>query len=107
MEPRYRNMDKKEKYQLLKKSILFDLIGMLSFSIPVIGEFSDILWAPYAAKKMKEMYPGKKGKIAAVLVFLEEILPYTDIIPSFTLMWVYTFVISKTKESTKVDVPLR
>lgn len=99
-------MLKNEKYRLLKKGILFDLIGMLSFSIPVVGEFSDILWAPYAAKKMKEMYPGKKGNMAAVIVFLEEVLPYTDIIPTFTLMWVYTFVISKSKESTKVNVPL-
>lgn len=97
-------MTKNEKYKLLKKGILFDLIGMLSFSIPVVGEFSDILWAPYAAKKMKEMYPGKKGKIAAVIVFLEEILPYTDIIPTFTLMWVYTFVIKGAKVPQGVKI---
>lgn len=97
-------MTKKEKYHLLKKGIVYDLIGMLSFSIPVIGEFSDILWAPYAAKKMKEMYPGKKGKIAAIIVFLEEILPYTDIIPTFTLMWVYTFVIQGAKVPQRVKI---
>lgn len=86
-------MTKKEKYTLLKKGVVYDLIGMLSYAIPVIGPFTDILWAPYAARKMKKMYPGKDGTIAAVFVFLEEILPYTDVIPSFTLMWVYTFVI--------------
>lgn len=86
-------MTKKEKYTLLKKGIVYDLIGMLSYAIPLIGPFTDILWAPYAARKMKKMYPGKDGTIAAVFVFLEEILPYTDVIPSFTLMWVYTFVI--------------
>lgn len=80
------------KYQQLVKSLLFDGVGMLSMAIPVVGPFLDILWAPYAAKKMTEMYPGKKGKIASVLVFIEEILPFTDIIPSFTIMWVYAYV---------------
>lgn len=81
-----------EKYKLLKRGILFDLIGMSSMAIPVIGPFTDILWAPYAARKMKQMYPGREGTIAAVIVFIEEILPYTDIVPTFTLMWLYTFV---------------
>lgn len=85
---------KKHKYSLLKKGIVFDLIGMATMGIPVIGPFLDIAWAPYAAKQMTVMYPGKKGKLAAVLVFLEEILPFTDVIPSFTLMWLYTFVFS-------------
>lgn len=81
-----------EKYKLLKQGILFDLIGMASMAVPYIGPFTDILWAPYAARKMKKMYPGRDGKIAAVIVFLEEILPYTDIVPTFTLMWLYTYV---------------
>ncbi|MDT0293075.1 hypothetical protein ACFQ3R_09630 [Mesonia ostreae] len=80
------------KYQQLIKGLLYDGVGMLSMAIPVVGPFLDILWAPYAAKKMSEMYPGKKGKIASILVFIEEILPFTDIIPSFTIMWVYAYV---------------
>jgi|SRR5690606_16331546 len=80
------------KYKLLRKGILFDVIGMFSYMIPIIGPFTDIIWAPIAAHQMKKMYPGKKGKLASIIVFLEEILPYTDIIPSFTLMWIYTFV---------------
>lgn len=90
-----------EKYKLLRKGIIFDLIGMVSMAIPVIGPFTDLIWAPYAAKKMRGMYPGRDGKIAAVFVFLEEILPYTDIIPSFTLMWLYTYV---WKKQPKVQV---
>ncbi|MGB5943154.1 MAG: hypothetical protein WBG71_09750 [Leeuwenhoekiella sp.] len=86
---------RKSKYSLLRKGLLFDAIGMATMSIPLIGSFLDLLWAPFAAKTMSEMYPGKKGKLASALVFVEEILPFTDIIPSFTLMWIYTFVISK------------
>lgn len=80
------------KYKLLRQGILYDLIGMISMTIPFIGPLIDLIWAPIAAKKMRNMYKGKEGKIAAVIVFLEEILPFTDIIPTFTLMWLYTFV---------------
>lgn len=83
------------KKNLLIKGLFFDIIGMLTTAIPVIGPFLDLGWAPYAAKKMKQMYPGEKGKIASVIVFLEEILPFTDIIPTFTLMWIYSFYIKK------------
>jgi len=82
------------KYKRLVKGVLFDGIGMLTMGIPVIGPFLDIVWAPYAAKTMTEMYPGKKGKVASILLFVEEILPYTDIIPSFTIMWVYAYILN-------------
>lgn len=83
------------KSNILLKGVVMDLIGMATVAIPVIGPFLDILWAPYAARKMGEMYPGKKGKIASILVFLEEILPGTDVIPTFTLMYLYTHVWKK------------
>jgi hypothetical protein len=41
------------------------------------------------------MYRGIPGKTAGVLTFLEELLPGIDIIPTFTLMWIYTFVFKK------------
>lgn len=75
--------------------LLFDGIGMLSFSIPFIGEFSDVVWAPIAGFLMTWMYKGKIGKIAGIFTFLEEIIPFTDVIPSFTLTWIYTYWIKK------------
>lgn len=86
---------KNGKNRLLVKCLVYDAIGMASASVPVVGPFLDLVWAPYAANKMSEMFPGKKGKLASVLVFLEEILPFTDIIPTFTLMWLYTYVWKK------------
>lgn len=83
------------KNKLLVKSLVYDAIGMASSAVPVVGPFLDLIWAPYAASKMSEMFPGKKGKLASILVFLEEILPFTDIIPTFTLMWLYTYVWKK------------
>lgn len=86
---------KDDKYKLLQRGIIYDLVGMISLVVPVIGPFLDLLWAPIAAKLMRNMYKGTEGKIATVIVFLEEILPVTDIIPSFTLMWLYTYVWKK------------
>ena len=75
--------------------LLFDGIGMLSFSIPLIGEFSDVVWAPIAGFLMTWMYKGRIGKVAGVFAFLEEIIPFTDVIPSFTLTWIYNYWIKK------------
>ena len=94
-------------YNLLIKGVLFDLIGMATMAIPVVGPFLDLAWAPYAAKKMGEMYPGRNGKIASVLVFVEELLPFTDIIPSFTLMWVYTYLIKTEKEVRTIPIRVK
>jgi hypothetical protein len=91
---------KKTKFKILRQSIFFDAVGMATTLIPVVGPFLDIIWAPYAAKKMTDMYKGNTGKIAAVVVFLEEILPFTDFIPTFTLMWIYTYVIAGVPEQT-------
>lgn len=67
--------------------ILLDLVGCISYVIPGIGEFSDIVWAPISAYLFYKMFGGRFGRIGAVLNFIEEILPFTDIIPSFTIAW--------------------
>lgn len=73
--------------------LVFDAIGMMSFTIPFLGEFSDIVWAPAAAYLMSKMYKGTAGKVGSTFAFLEELLPFVDFVPSFTLMWIYTYVI--------------
>lgn len=77
--------------------LLFDGIGMISFSIPLLGEFSDVIWAPVAAFLMTRMYKGRVGRAASILTFVEEIIPFTDIIPSFTITWIYTYYFQKEK----------
>lgn len=89
----------------LLKSLCYDAVGMVTTWIPVVGPFLDLFWAPYAYKKMTEMYPGKKGKLASFIVFLEEILPFTDVIPTFTLMWLYTHLWKR--EETGKLIPIR
>ena len=67
--------------------LLFDLIGMMSYMLPGEGELMDIVWAPISAFLFYQMFGGKIGRIGSVINFLEEILPFTDIIPSFTIAW--------------------
>ncbi|MFS4416883.1 hypothetical protein [Maribacter sp. 2307ULW6-5] len=90
--------DHKIKYLLL--GLLFDAVGMISFVIPWMGEFSDVVWAPLAGWLMTRMYKGKAGQIAGVVTFIEELVPGLDVIPSFTIMWLYTYVFNKSKNKT-------
>ncbi len=89
---------KNKKIRNLLLGLLFDAIGMLSFAIPGIGEFSDVIWAPLAAWLMTRMYKGKAGQAAGAIAFVEELVPGMDIIPTFTIMWLYTYVFSNLKK---------
>lgn len=88
---------KDDKYKNLFLGLLFDGIGMLSYMLPFIGDFSDVVWAPIAGWLMTRMYKGKIGQVAGVVTFVEELLPGLDVIPTFTIMWVYTYFISGKK----------
>jgi hypothetical protein len=68
--------------------ILMDLIGMSSYFFPWLGEFVDVIWAPISGYIFLKLFGGRLGTIGSVLNFLEEIVPFTDIIPSFTIAWV-------------------
>ncbi|WP_299781180.1 hypothetical protein [uncultured Formosa sp.] len=95
-------MPKTKNYKKLALCILLDAVGYTSFIIPGIGEFSDIIWAPASAWIMTKLYKGQQGKIAAGISFLEEAMPGLDVIPTFTLMWFYTYVLSANKNENKV-----
>jgi hypothetical protein len=66
-------------------ALLIDLIGMASFAIPFIGDFADIVWAPISAVLIYKLFG---NSIAfATLGFFEELLPFTDLLPTATLAW--------------------
>ncbi|WP_111707869.1 hypothetical protein [Lutibacter citreus] len=90
----------KKKYKLLLAGLLFDGIGMLSFVIPAIGEFSDVIWAPASAFILFKMYKGTEGKIGGLVSFVEEAGFFgTDFLPTFTLTWVYKYLIKRDKKN--------
>lgn len=85
------NLYSLSKYKKLGLSILLDAIGLFT----VI----DIVWAPLSGYLMSRMYKGTEGKVAGIITFLEEAIPGLDIIPTFTIMWFYTYVIKKESQS--------
>ncbi len=89
-----------KKYKKLALGILFDALGYVSFIFPPF----DFVWAPLSAYLMTKLYKGKKGKIAAAITFVEEALPFLDVIPTFTLMWLYMYVFNKEKTETIIDI---
>lgn len=86
------------RIQKLIIGLVLDGIGMMSFSVPLLAEPLDVIWAPIAALIMSRMYKGRVGRVAGILTFVEEILPLTDVIPSFTITWIYTYFFQKQKE---------
>lgn len=86
------------KQRNLFLGILFDLVGMLTYLVPFLGEFADTIWAPIGAFMLSYMYKGTIGKVGGIIEFLEEILPFSDFIPTFTLTWIYTYIIKNPEE---------
>jgi len=82
-------MNKKINLKKLIFSLVFDSIGLISFSIPGVGEFADVVWAPLSFWLLTKMYPGRTGQVSGLISFVEEALPGTDLIPTFTLTWLY------------------
>jgi hypothetical protein len=75
--------------------LIFDLIGMSTYFFPGAGEFGDLIWAPISRLIIMKMYKGNVGKVAGYISLFEELIPFTDAIPTFTLTWIYTYIIKK------------
>ncbi|WP_346237583.1 hypothetical protein ABDK00_000700 [Niabella insulamsoli] len=97
-------MDQIKKSPSLLFCIIMDAIGYLSFAIPGVGEFSDVIWAPVSAIIFAKTFGGAKGVFGGIFNFIEEALPGMDIIPSFTLMWLLTNKMSAGNKSQVIPV---
>jgi hypothetical protein len=94
-------MNNIQKSPSLLFCMLMDAIGMLSFAIPGIGEFSDVIWAPVSAIIFAKTFGGTKGVLGGIFNFIEEAMPGMDVIPSFTIMW---FLTNKAGASRRSDI---
>jgi uncharacterized protein involved in cysteine biosynthesis len=62
--------------------IAVDILGSSSELVPIMGEATDIIWAPLAGFILRSLYG---SNILFALEFLEEILPFTDVLPLATI----------------------
>jgi len=89
----YLNIKAKSKTEMNKKQpslifcILMDLVGYATYAVPFLGEMGDIIWAPVSSIIFMSTFGGWKGALGGIGNFIEEFLPGTDFIPSFTIMW--------------------
>ncbi len=67
--------------------IVMDLLGAATYILPFLGESFDLIFAPISAVVYYFTFGGKLGIIGGTINFIEEILPGTDIIPTFTITW--------------------
>eukprot|EP00977_Amphora_coffeiformis_P028019 scaffold34682_cov243-Amphora_coffeaeformis.AAC.16 len=65
-------------------------MGSASYLLPVVGEGFDIAWAPLQTMFIMAMYDDIAPNLKYVS-FVEEILPFTDIVPSATIGWLTEF----------------
>jgi hypothetical protein len=86
----------KQKLPSLLFCIAMDIIGYATYIIPGLGEYGDIVWAPISAWVFFNSFGTWRGAAGAVFNLMEEILPFTDFIPSFTIM----YFVQKNKMST-------
>lgn len=78
--------------------ILMDLAGLATFALPVMGEWGDLLWAPISGLIFMKTFGGMTGVIGGIANMAEELLPFTDFIPTFTIGYFYTkYQLSKRK----------
>ena len=82
--------------------ILMDMIGYATYSVPVIGELADVIWAPISALVFFIMFRGWKGAFGGMFSFVEEIMPGLDFIPTFTIAWIWRYF-SRSKEHDSVQ----
>lgn len=75
--------------------LIMDFLGSATYFLPGFGEWFDLLWAPISALIFYRSFSGKTAKIGSFINFFEEILPFTDIIPTFTLAYIYTHFTKK------------
>ena len=82
-------------------SILIDIMGVLSYVVPGIGEASDIATAPITVAWIFEMVSdveepdSSAAELLSAFGGIEELAPFIDIIPSATIAWAYKWYVMK------------
>lgn len=73
-----------KKWVKLGVSVVIDGIGVSTYVLPGVGEAGDAGWAPVSAVLVQALY-GRS--ILSGIDFMEELLPFTDAVPTATIGW--------------------
>jgi hypothetical protein len=87
-------------------SLFIDLIGSSSYLLPVVGEAIDLAWAPTQTLFLMALYDATSPNLK-YLSFVEEALPFTDVVPSASIGWAFEFLpILAGDFASKNDIPV-
>jgi hypothetical protein len=82
-----------EKNRKLRYCVMIDLIGYVSFLIPGLGEFGDIIWAPISGYLIYLLFPNRRKM--AIMGAIEEAIPFLDLLPTALMTWRQEYVRDK------------
>jgi len=77
-----------KQYVKLALSVAIDGVGVSSYLLPLAGEGSDAAWAPVSALLVQALYG---SSILSGVDFFEELLPFSDFIPTACIGWVLEY----------------
>jgi len=86
----------------LMLAVTIDVLGNLSYLIPVLGEAGDVAFAPMQGVAAKMMYD---ANALALFALAEELLPGFDLIPTMTVGWVLETFFPKSYPARLVGMP--
>lgn len=70
--------------------LMMDLAGLVTYALPAMGEWGDVLWAPISGFIFMRAFGGMTGAVGGVVNMIEELIPFADFIPTFTIGYFYT-----------------
>lgn len=85
----------REKHFKLIASLLVDVVGILTYVVPALGEIGDGIWAPISGLLIYALFP--KRKMFALGGMIEELIPITDMIPTATMTWMNWYLSDEDK----------
>ncbi len=94
-----------KKQPSLQFCLLMDAIGCIPFLIPVVGEAFDIVWAPISAIIFYFAFGGRKAIYGAAFSFVEELIPFVNFTPTFTIAWLWQKYVAKKPNEVIVMKP--
>lgn len=94
------NNDLLRKYNQIKNlklvaAVIIDLVGLTTYVIPGAAEGGDMVWGPISGFLIYMLFPNRKKM--ALMGAVEEMLPFTDFIPTAYLAWRLDYVKDKNK----------
>ncbi len=75
----------RKKYLKLIAAIMIDGVGYASYAIPAFGEGGDIIWGPISGALIFLLFPHRKKM--AIMCAAEELIPFTDFVPTACIAW--------------------